>query len=348
MKMKPLGRTGIQVSDLCLGTMTFGTQTPEADAHRQIDTALAAGINFLDAAEMYPVNPITKETVGKTEQIIGNWNAAHPARRGGYVLATKHSGAGFTHARDGAPISSITIPGAIEGSLRRLQTDYIDLYQFHWPNRGSYMFRQNWDYDPSGGDRQAVLDNMHECLEALQSQVDKGNIRAFGLSNESAWGTAQWLRLSDEMGAPRVASIQNEYSLLCRLYDTDMAELSAYEDVGLLAFSPLAAGFLTGKYQGGAVPEGSRMSIVPQMGGRKGDRVFDAVEAYLAIAAKHRLDPVHMALAWCQARPFMTSVIFGATTQAQLERILEGRDVVLSDEVMAEINAAHRAHPMPY
>ncbi|WP_170418487.1 aldo/keto reductase [Ruegeria arenilitoris] len=348
MKMKPLGRTGIQVSDLCLGTMTFGTQTPEADAHRQIDTALAAGINFLDAAEMYPVNPITKETVGKTEQIIGNWNAAHPARRGSYVLATKHSGAGFAHARDGAPISASTIPGAIEGSLRRLQTDYIDLYQFHWPNRGSYMFRQNWDYDPSGGDRQAVLDNMRECLEALQAQVDKGNIRAFGLSNESAWGTAQWLRLSEEMGAPQVASVQNEYSLLCRLYDTDMAELSAYEDVGLLAFSPLAAGFLTGKYQGGAVPEGSRMSIVPQMGGRKGDRVFDAVEAYLAIAAKHGLDPVHMALAWCQARPFMTSVIFGATTQAQLERILEGRDVVLSDEILAEINAAHRAHPMPY
>lgn len=348
MKMKPLGRTGIEVSDLCLGTMTFGTQTSEVDAHRQVDTALAAGINFLDAAEMYPVNPISKETVGRTEEILGNWNAANPARRGSYVLATKHSGAGFAHARDGAPISGETIPEAVEGSLRRLQTDYIDLYQFHWPNRGSYMFRQNWDYDPSGGDREAVLDNMRECLEALQKQVDKGNIRAFGLSNESAWGTAQWLRLSDEMGAPRVASVQNEYSLMCRLFDTDMAELNAHEDVGLLAFSPLAAGFLTGKYQSGKVPKGSRMSIVPEMGGRTRPRAFEAVAAYLKIAEAHGLNPVHMALAWCQSRSFMTSVIFGATTQAQLEHILDGRDVLLSSEVLAEINAAHRAHPMPY
>lgn len=348
MKMNLLGRTGIEVSDLCLGTMTFGTQTSEVDAHRQIDTALSAGINFVDAAEMYPVNPISKETVGRTEEILGNWNATNPARRGDYVLATKHSGAGFAHARDGAPISGKTIPEAVEGSLRRLRTDYIDLYQFHWPNRGSYMFRQNWDYDPSGGDRQAVVDNMRECLEALQVQVDKGNIRAFGLSNESAWGTAQWLRLSEEMGAPRVASIQNEYSLMCRLYDTDMAELSAYEDVGLLAFSPLAAGLLTGKYQGGAVPEGSRRSIVPQLGGRVAPRAFAAVDLYLKIAEIHGLDPVHMALAWCQGRPFMTSVIFGATTQAQLERILDGRDLALPGEVLDEIAAAHRVHPMPY
>ncbi|MGV6803834.1 MAG: aldo/keto reductase [Ruegeria sp.] len=348
MKMNPLGRTGISVSDLCLGTMTFGTQTSEADAHRQIDTALAAGINFLDAAEMYPVNPVSKETVGRTEQILGNWNAANPSRRGEYVLATKHSGEGFAHARDGAPISGQTIPEAVEGSLRRLQTDYIDLYQFHWPNRGSYMFRQNWDYDPSGGDRQAVLDNMRECLNALQVQVDKGNIRAFGLSNESAWGTTQWLRLSEESGTPRVASVQNEYSLLCRLFDTDMAEISAHEDVGLLAFSPLGAGFLTGKYQGGMVPEGSRMSIVPQMGGRTQARVFEAVAGYLEVAEKHGLDPVHMALAWCRDRPFMTSVIFGATTQTQLERILAGRDLVLEPEVRTEINAVHRAYPMPY
>ncbi|MEX0278377.1 MAG: aldo/keto reductase, partial [Ruegeria sp.] len=248
MKMNPLGRTGIMVSDLCLGTMTFGTQTSEAEAHRQMDMALDAGINFVDAAEMYPVNPISKETVGRTEEILGTWNAANPDRRGDYVLATKHSGEGFMHARDGAPISGETIPQAIEGSLRRLQTDCIDLYQFHWPNRGSYMFRQNWHYDPSGGNRDEVIADMQYCLEALQAQVDKGNIRAFGLSNESAWGTAQWVRLADEMGAPRVASIQNEYSLLCRLFDTDLAELCMFEDVGLMAFSPLAAGFLTGKY----------------------------------------------------------------------------------------------------
>ncbi len=348
MKMRPLGRTGIMVSDLCLGTMTFGTQTSEADAHTQMDMALAAGINFLDAAEMYPVNPVTKETVGRTEEILGTWNAANPARRGDYVMATKHSGEGFAGARDGAPISAKTIPEAVEGSLRRMQTDYIDLYQFHWPNRGSYMFRQNWNYDPSGQNRDEVLANMEECLEALQHQVDKGNIRAFGLSNESAWGTAQWLRIAEQTGGPRVASIQNEYSLLCRLYDTDMAELSLNEDVGLMAFSPLAAGLLTGKYQDGEVPQGSRMTFVPEMGGRKSPRVFDAVEAYLDIADRYGLDPVHMALAWCRARPFMMSAIFGATRVAQLEHVLAGADLELSDEAMTEINAAHRAHPMPF
>lgn len=348
MEMKPLGRTGIMVSDLCLGTMTFGSQTSEADAHAQMDLALGAGINFVDAAEMYPVNPVAKETIGRTEEILGNWNAANAARRGDYVLATKHSGSGMSYVRDGAPISAQTIPEAIEGSLRRLQTEYIDLYQFHWPNRGSYMFRQNWNYSPSGHNTNEVLENMQECLEALQAQVDKGNIRAFGLSNESAWGTAQWLRLSEQMGTPRVASVQNEYSLLCRHFDTDMAELSVHEDVGLMAFSPLATGFLTGKYQGGAVPEGSRMSISSEMGGRKSDRVFDAVAAYLEVASAHDLDPTHMALAWCRTRSFMMSAIFGATSVAQLEHIISGKDLVLSDEVLQAIGRAHRAHPMPF
>ncbi|MES0861026.1 aldo/keto reductase [Ruegeria sp. SCPT10] len=348
MEMKPLGRTGIMVSDLCLGTMTFGTQTSEPEAHAQMDLALGAGINFVDAAEMYPVNPISKETVGRTEEILGNWNAANASRRSDYVLATKHSGAGFAHTRDGAPISAQTIPEAIEGSLRRLKTDYIDLYQFHWPNRGSYMFRQNWDYAPSGQNTGDVLENMQGCLTALQEQVEKGNIRAFGLSNESAWGTAQWLRLSEQMDAPRVASVQNEYSLLCRHFDTDMAELSMHEDVGLMAFSPLATGLLTGKYQGGAVPAGSRKSISPELGGRDSDRVYDAVAAYLEIASGHGLDPTHMALAWCRTRPFMMSSIFGATTVAQLEHILDGDDLTLSSEVLNAISQAHRAHPMPF
>lgn len=348
MKMTPLGRTGLTVSELCLGTMTFGTQTPEAEGHAQIDCALAAGVNFIDTAEMYPVNPASKETVGRTEEIVGNWIAAHPARRAEYILATKHSGEGMMHARDGAPISAATIPEAIEGSLRRLKTGYIDLYQFHWPNRGSYMFRKNWTYDPSGQNREETLANMAECLDALQRQVEKGNIRHFGLSNESAWGTAQWLRLAEETGGPRVASIQNEYSLLCRLYDTDLAELSVNEDVGLLAFSPLAAGLLTGKYQGDKIPEGSRMSLVPELGGRKSPRVFAAVDAYLEIANRHGLDPVHMALAWCRTRPFMASAIFGATRMDQLEHALGSVEVVLSGEVLEEIDTAHRAHPMPY
>ncbi|MDK3073878.1 aldo/keto reductase [Sedimentitalea sp. JM2-8] len=348
MKMNPLGRTGLTVTELCLGTMTFGTQTSEAEAHAQIDRALAAGINFVDTAEMYPVNPVCRETVGRTEEIIGTWNAANAGRRGDYILATKHSGEGQGFVRDGAPISAATIPATIEGSLRRLRTGYIDLYQFHWPNRGSYMFRKNWTYDPSGQNRADTIANMRECLVALQDQVDKGNIRHFGLSNESAWGTAQWLRLSEDHGLPRVASIQNEYSLLCRLYDTDLAELSVNEDVGLLAFSPLAVGLLSGKYQNGAVPDGSRKSLNPGLGGRETDRVHCAVTAYLDIAARHGIDPVHMALAWCRTRPFMASAIFGATRMDQLDHALASVDVHLGDDVLSEIDAAHRAHPMPF
>ncbi|MEL7013487.1 MAG: aldo/keto reductase, partial [Pseudomonadota bacterium] len=180
------------------------------------------------------------------------------------------------------------------------------------------------------------------------AEVDKGRIRAFGLSNESAWGTSNWLRIAEEKGGPRVASIQNEYSLMCRLYDTDLAELSVNEDVGLLAFSPLAAGFLTGKYQNGQVPEGSRMSLNGNLGGRRTDNAYLAVDAYLQVAEKHGLDPTQMALAWCLTRPFMCSAIFGATTEAQLQTAIGAADVKLSKEVLDDLDTAHRAHPMPY
>ena len=348
MKMNPMGRTGVRVSELCLGTMTFGSQTSESEGHAQMDCALESGINFVDTAEMYPVNPISKETIGRTEKILGTWNAKNKSRRDDYVLATKHSGEGLKHVRDGAPISSKTIAETIEGNLRRLQTDYIDLYQFHWPNRGSYMFRKNWNYSPTCQNKTNTLANMEDCLEVLQKQVDKGNIRHFGLSNESAWGTAQWLRLSEDHGWPRVATIQNEYSLLCRLYDTDLAELSVYEDVGLITFSPLAAGLLTGKYQNNVIPKGSRKSISSDLGGRATNRVWSAVEAYLEIAAKHGVDIVHMSLAWCLTRPFMCSAIFGATRHEQLEHIIKTTDVELSDECLDDIAKAHKAHPMPY
>jgi len=347
MKMNALGRTGIEVSELCLGSMTWGTQNTAEEAHDQIDRSLDAGINFIDTAEMYPVNPISEETVGRTERIIGLW-FERDARREEVILATKHSGEGLAAVREGAPITSQTIPEAVEGSLRRLKTDYIDLYQFHWPNRGSYMFRKNWSYDPSS---QLMLDTRHhmeDTLEALQKEVKRGTIRAFGLSNESAWGTTKWLEAAERVGGPRVASVQNEYSLMCRLYDTDMAEMSVQEDVPLLAFSPLAAGLLTGKYQDGAVPTGSRMSLNDTLGGRRTDRAFQAVGAYLEIAAKHGLDPTQMALAWCKTRPFMGSVIFGSTTMAQLEVCLGALELELSDEVLQDIAVAHRAHPMPY
>ena len=348
MKKKPLGRTGILVSELCLGTMTFGTQTSEIDAHKQLDLALASGINFIDTAEMYPVNPISKETIGKTEEFIGKWNILNAGRRSDYVLATKHSGEGLKHVRDGAPISKYTIEKTIEDSLKRLQTDYIDLYQFHWPNRGSYMFRKNWNYDPSSQNKQKTIDNMLECLRELEIQVKKGNIRYFGLSNESAWGTAQWLRLSEENSLPRVQTIQNEYSLLCRLFDTDLAELSLNEDVGLLAFSALAAGLLTGKYQNNKVPADSRKSISPELGGRVTDRVWSAVDRYMEIGAKYQIDPIHLSIAWCSSRPFMCSTIIGATNVAQLSHILGSKDVEISEDCLVDIDNAHQEVPMPF
>ncbi len=346
MKMNPLGRTGIEVSELCLGTMTYGNQTPPEDAFAQMDRALDAGINFFDTAEMYPVNPVRAETIGRTEEIVGDWIAAS-GRRGDFVLATKHTGDSRL-VRDGAPISAQSIPKAIEGSLTRLKTDVIDLYQFHWPNRGSYHFRKNWRFDPSGQDRAATVQHMADALGALSREVDRGTIRAFGLSNESAWGTAMWLRMAEEVGGPRVASIQNEYSLMCRLADTDLAELMVNEDVGLLPYSPLAAGLLTGKYQGGAVPEGSRMALNGDLGGRKSDRAFPAVDAYLGVARDFGLDPVHMALAWSARRPFVASSIFGATTLAQLDHLLGATDVALTDEMLERLDAVHKDHPLPY
>lgn len=347
MQRTKLGRTDIEVSKFCLGSMTWGTQNTVEEGHAQIERALDAGIDFVDTAEMYPVNPLSAETQGRTEEVIGEW-FANGGARDRMVLATKHSGNGIKYVRDGGDITAASIPKALDGSLKRLQTDYVDLYQFHWPNRGSYMFRKNWLYDPSTQDRAATLQNIEDCLGALQIEVERGRIRAFGMSNDSAWGLTQWANASDRVGGPRVSTVQNEYSLMCRLADTDVAEACHNEDIGMLSFSPLATGLLTGKYQNGVVPEGSRLSLSPELGGRKTPRAFEAVDAYLGVAQKHGLDPVHMAMAFVRDRPFMASAIFGATTMEQLDRIIAGADLVLSDEVMADIDVAHRAHPMPY
>ena len=347
MKKNPLGRTGLKVSEFCLGTMTFGSQTRTKEAHAQIDYALDSGINFIDTAEMYPVNPVSAETIGRTERIIGLW-FEKSFRRSDVIVATKHSGAGLKHVREGAGSSKQTVRLAVEGSLRRLKTDHVDLYQLHWPNRGSYHFRQNWNFAPHKQNRQEVLDNMAEVLEALQAEVARGTIRHFGLSNESAWGMAQWLKLAEAGSGPRAATIQNEYSLLCRLFDTDLAELCHHEEVGLLAYSPLAAGLLTGKYQGGSVPEASRMSLVPELGGRKTARVFDAIDDYIDVAFKHDLDPAQMALAWAKQRPFMASVIIGATTLDQLKGLMGAAELTLEKSVLRDLDAVHHAHPMPY
>jgi len=346
MRKLPLGRTGLNVSALCLGTMTWGNQTGEVDAQAQADLALDHGVDFWDTAEMYPVNPIRVETVGHTEAIIGRWLALRGGRDR-VVLATKVSGAGMASVRDGAPITGASLRAALEGSLRRLQTDYVDLYQLHWPNRGSYHFRQIWGYKP-GRDAAAMQAHVQDVLETAAALVTEGKVRHFGLSNESVWGAAQWLRVAEARGLPRMAAVQNEYSLMCRQFDSDWAELCAMEDMPLLAFSPLATGLLTGKYAGNVTPELSRRVNNPEMGGRITPRVFDAVAAYLGIAARHGLDPAQMAIAWCLTRPFPVIPIIGATNAAQLQVGLGAADVQLSADVLAAIDAAHKVHPAPY
>ncbi|MGR3291345.1 MAG: aldo/keto reductase [Paracoccaceae bacterium] len=347
MRTRKLGQSDLEVSVLCLGTMTWGTQNTQAEAHDQIDRALAAGVNFIDTAELYPTYPIVAEKVGDTEAIIGEW-FAKTGRRSEVILASKIAGAGQNMVRDGVPITPEGIRTAVEGSLKRLKTDYIDLYQLHWPNRGSYHFRQNWTFDPSSQDRAEIKEHMLEVLIEIQRQIDAGRIRYFGLSNESAWGTAQWLQLAKENNLPRVQSIQNEYSLLCRHYDLDLAELYQNEDIGLMAFTPLASGLLSGKYAADITPPGTRRSVSPDLNGRITPRIWPAVETYTAVAIKHGIDPVQMALAWCMTRPFMGTVILGATSNEQLDTCLGAAEIELSDDVMNDIVIAHKANPQPF
>lgn len=346
MRTLSLGKTGLKVSEICLGTMTWGTQNSEGEGHAQADMALDHGATFWDTAEMYPVNPVRAETVGRTEEIIGTWLASRGGR-GRLVIATKITGRS-QFVRPGQPISGASLREAVEGSLRRLQTDYIDLYQLHWPNRGSYHFRQQWTYAPTGIDRAAETAQMTDILAAAQALMAEGKIRAIGLSNESVWGAARWLHLADSLSLPRMATVQNEYSLLCRQFDTDWAELSLAEDVPLLAFSPLATGLLSGKYAGDVIPEGSRRSLNADLSGRITPQVFPAVAAYLGIAARHGLDSCQMAIAFCRSRPFATIPIIGATTPEQLRTNLGATAVTLPPEVLAEIAETHRAYPVPY
>lgn len=347
MKTKTIGRTGLEVSELCLGSMTWGSQNTQDEGHAQIDMALDAGINFIDTAEMYPVAPVLAETAGRTEEIIGEYFARNGGRDR-VVIATKITGEGSVAVPGGPEISRERIISAVDGSLQRLKTDYIDIYQFHWPNRGSYHFRKNWAFDPSGQDTAATRAHMIEALETLAELQKAGKIRHFGTSNETAWGMAQWLRLSDEGYGPRAETIQNEYSLLCRHYDLDLAELGHHEQVTCLAYTPLGTGLLSGKYAGDVTPEGTRRSRVADLGGRITPRVFEAVAAYLGIANEHGLDPVQMAISFVMNRPFPIIPIIGATSLDQLKTVLGSVEVKLSDEVMADIAAAHKAHPLPF
>ena len=347
MKMNRLGRSDIEVSEICLGSMTWGTQNTEAEGHAQIDYAVSHGVNFIDTAELYPVNPISGETQGRTEEIIGSWLKAN-GKRDQIIIASKVAGNGPKWIQDGIDISPRKIRNSLEASLKRLQSDYVDLYQLHWPNRGSYAFRQNWSFDPTGQQTQATLDHIHEVLEYLGELIQQGKIRTIGLSNESSWGTSQFLRIAEQHDLPRVVSIQNEYSLLYRPFDLDLAELSHHEQVGLLPYSPLSCGLLTGKYTNGQVPKGSRMDINKDLYGRVNDRSMNAVDAYLAVANKHGLDLSQMAIAFCNQRPFITSTIIGATSVEQLANSLGADGLILSDEVLKDIAEVHRRFPMPY
>lgn len=341
MQQRTLGRTGISVSRLCLGSMTWGEQNTEAEGHAQMDYALGHGINFLDTAELYST-PGRAETQGSTETIIGNWFAAN-GRRSDWVLASKITGPGNDWIRDGRPIDGKQVVIALEASLKRLRTDYIDLYQLHWPNREHYNFSRSWTFDPYGQDREKIRDNLLETLEALDAQVKAGKIRAVGVSNETSWGLSQYIKLADTHTLPRMATIQNEYNLLRRHFDHDLAEVCAFEDVDLLAYSPLAAGLLSGKYNDGNLPAGSRGALGAMW--RLNPQSETATKAYMTLAELHGLDVCQMAIAWCLTRPFMGSVIIGATSMAQLETDIAAHDLVLSPEVIEGIEDLHRLYP---
>ena len=343
MEFRPLGRTDLKVSSLCLGTMTWGEQNTQSDAFAQIDQAKAAGINFIDTAEMYPVPP-RRETYATTEHYIGNYFKTHGGRSD-WVLATKIAGPGngISHIRYGRlKFNRAHIRAALDESLRRLQTDWIDLYQLHWPERSTNFFgqlgyrHQEDDFTP-----------IEETLEALDDEVRAGRIRHIGLSNETPWGLTKYLQLAEARGWPRAVSIQNPYNLLNRSFEVGLAEISIREQCGLLAYSPLAFGMLSGKYEDGARPANARLTLFQRFARYNNAQAQAACSRYIAVARKHGLDPAQMALAYVTAQPFVTSNIIGATTMEQLESNIISSKLKLSSEVLSEIESIHMEHPNP-
>jgi aryl-alcohol dehydrogenase-like predicted oxidoreductase len=346
MKYNTLGMTDLKVSLICLGTMTFGEQNSEAEAFEQMDFATSNGINFFDTAELYAVPP-RAETYGRTEEIIGNW-LQKSGKRKDVVLATKVVGAAghMKWIRGGeARLNRAQITTALDASLARLQTDYIDLYQIHWPQRPVNSFgKLGYDqFNVSGREADVLL----ETLQTLGDAVQSGKIRHIGLSNETPWGVMKYLELAAAHNLPRVQSIQNPYSFLNRSFEIGLAEMALQEKVGLLAYAPLAAGTLTGKYLDGKLPEGSRRAIDnrPSRYDRKG--VDDIVRGYIDLAARHELDVAVMAHAFVNTRPFLTSNIIGATRVDHIKTALSSLDVTLPAELLADIDALHIRHPIP-
>ena len=346
MQYRKLGNTDIKIPLIGLGTMTWGQQNNSQEACEQMDYALNKGVNFFDAAEMYPVPP-RAETAGDTERYIGDW-FAQTGKRSEVVLATKVSGRADTrpdwaHIRGGPRLNRDHIRRAIEGSLERLQTDYVDLYQVHWPERDTNFFgKRGYQHNPAA-DGIAI----DETLDALSELVDEGLVKHIGLSNETPWGVMEYLRLASDRGWAKVVSIQNVYSLLSRQFEVGLSEMAIREDVGLLAYSPMAFGVLSGKYIGGAKPEGSRMELFNRFSRYDSAQSQAATEAYFAIAKKHDLSLAEMSLAFVCRQPFVTSCLIGATTMQQLSENIAAGDITLSDELMAEIEQVHNQYPDP-
>lgn len=345
MEYRPLGTTGLNVSAICLGTMTWGQQNSEAQAQAQMDRAVAAGVNFFDTAEMYPV-PTRAETQGLTERHIGTWLRARKSRDK-ILVATKVSGrsTNLKWLRDGAPrLDRANILAAVEASLQRLGTDYIDLYQLHWPDRQTNFFGE-LGYGHKSDD---VFVPLEETLGVLADLQRQGKIRHVGVSNETPWGISTYLKLAETGGLPRAASIQNPYNLLNRTFEIGLAEIAIRERCGLLAYSPLGFGILSGKYVGGAKPAGARLTLfADRMTRYQKPRVAAAVAEYATLARDHGLEPSQMALAFALGRPFMTAVIIGATTLEQLETDLGSASVRLSPEILEAIERIHRDNPNP-
>lgn len=342
MDIRRIGESDLLVSAICLGTMTFGQQNSEPEGHAQLDYAQAHGVNFIDTAEMYPV-PARAETSGRSEKIVGSWLRKQPRDR--VVIATKVAGPsrGMPWIRGGPLLNRAQILAAAEQSLLRLQTDYIDLYQLHWPERNTPMFG-DYRFDPA---QEHPTTSIHAQLEALVELVRSGKVRYIGLSNEHPWGTMEFLRLARLHDLPVVVSMQNSYSLLNRMIDFSMAEVLFRERIGLLAYSPLAFGYLTGKYLDDPGAPG-RIAQFPAFGQRYNKpNMTPSVAAYVQVARKHQLRPTQMALAWLYRHWGVTSTIIGATTQDQLQENLQAWDITLSDACRADIEAVHVRYPNP-